>query len=156
MGITLTVLAAVMIIAAAGLGLLFRSAQHETLASPEYQEKMADLNASHEREHVVIEQAPWIGTTGLDEETERELPKYLRREFGESLIEEGSLKAADLTYLGRFPAAHGFTHFWRVPSSEPDVFAYVEEHADGPGLMAWGNRKPPNAAAVPLSSSPDQ
>ncbi|HEY5995097.1 MAG TPA: hypothetical protein VIU46_10925, partial [Gallionellaceae bacterium] len=41
----------------------------------------------------VREVADWFGTTGLDEETERELPRYLRREFGESLFDEGALKA---------------------------------------------------------------
>ena len=37
------------------------------------------------KEYATLETADWFGTTGLDEETERELSRYLRREFGERL-----------------------------------------------------------------------
>jgi hypothetical protein len=155
-GITLTVLAAVMLAAIAAVNLFSQSVKREVLNDPEYQKQMAHLHASHLAEETVMEQAPWIGTTGLDETTERELPKYLRREFGELLLDEGSLKAADLTYIGSFPEAHGSTHFWGIPSSESELYAYVEDNADGPGLMGWGNRAPPDsAAAAPSSTSAD-
>ena len=63
------------------------------------------LLAAHTRgddddEDTTVEAADWIGKTWLDEDTERELPRYLRRELGESLADPDGLKANDLQYLG--------------------------------------------------------
>lgn len=48
---------------------------------------------SEEEEDAVVEQAPWMGRTGLPEDLERELPRYVRREFGESVFDDESLRA---------------------------------------------------------------
>jgi hypothetical protein len=118
---------------------------------PEYQAQIAKLHASYEAERTVREEAPWLGTTGLDDEVERELPKYLRREFGELLLEADSLKAVDLVYVGKFSEPDGLVHYWKIPSrsSKEDTFAYV---LIGPGeevYTAWGDRSPPLLRPVP-------
>ena len=97
-----------------------------------------------EAEHQVIEEAPWFGKTGLDEDTERHLPRYLRLEFGESLFDQDSLKAADLTYIGAFPGDNGSTvHFWKIPYGDEDVYARVVDHPINAGFMDWGIETPP-------------
>jgi hypothetical protein len=67
-------------------------------------------------EENTIELADWFGRTGLDDATERELPRYLRREFGEFLDDPKGLKANDLQYLGVLSDERGRAHFWRIPS----------------------------------------
>ncbi len=109
--------------------------------------------AKVEAEQKAIEAADWIGTTGLDEATERELPRYLRRERGESLFDEGSLKAGDLSYVGAFPEDAGRVHYWRVPGDgETSIFAYVTAAPDGGWSMGWGDREPPALAADRLAA----
>ena len=102
--------------------------------------------AEVDKEYTIVETADWFGKTGLDDETERELPRYLRREFGESLSKKGALKASDLVYLGVFQEPEGAIHYWRIPSKNSKreyYFAYVEDFPEG--AMGWGNRKPPQA-----------
>lgn len=95
-------------------------------------------------DEAVQEEASWFGSTGLDEETERELPRYLRREFGERLSDEGALKADDLDYLGAFDEDGLRVHYWLVPSrSDERHFAYVEVTPDGETCTGWGDRAPP-------------
>lgn len=95
-------------------------------------------------EEATREQAGWFGNTGLDEDMERELPRYLRREFGEFMHDEGSLQAAHLTYLGAFDEPDARVHYWRVPASSAEpVFAYVETDGDDTICIGWGNREPP-------------
>jgi hypothetical protein len=97
-----------------------------------------------DREETTIENAEWFGTTGLDEDTERELPRYLRREFGESLFDDGSLKAADLRYVGVFTEDGQQVHYWHVRYKGDDqIFAYVEVAPTGDTCTGWGNREPP-------------
>ena len=136
MGILIKVLAiigALAIVIATTVTWKFRSAVNE---------RMVEMN----KEYATVETADWFGKTGLNDETERELPRYLRREFGESLFKEGALKANDLIYLGVFQEPEGAIHYWRITGknseSEP-YFAYVEDFPDG--AMGWGNRKPPQA-----------
>jgi hypothetical protein len=108
---------------------------------------MTNYTRRREVEEVTIEVADWMGQTGLDEGTERELPRYLRREFGEFLDDPAGLKANDLHYLGIHGDAHGRAHFWRVPSrgGEPS-FAYVDISDHGEALsLGWGDRSPPAA-----------
>ena len=108
-----------------------------------------------DREDATTEDAHWIGTTGLDEDTERELPRYLRREFGESLFDKGSLKAADLRYVGVFAEDGQQVHYWHVPYKGNDqMFAYVEVAPTGDTCIGWGNREPPAFSAGELSSTP--
>ena len=112
-----------------------------------FREHTRDHAAKSREEQKVIEEADWFGKTGLDEITERELPRYLRREFGESLFDEGSLKAASLKYMGSFPENGGTTHYWKIPYGKDErVFAYVDVATDDGGSMGWGGREPPSQA----------
>jgi hypothetical protein len=107
-------------------------------AVPQVQQRRAD-------ELQIQEEADWFGRTGLDDATERELPRYLRRELGEFLDDPEGLKASDLVYLGLFKLRKGQMHFWRIPGrTHGDSFAYIELSRDGsPTLFGWGDREPP-------------
>jgi len=107
---------------------------------------MGGYYAGCEAEDSISGSAGSFGTTGLSDRTERELPKYLRREFGERVLDADSLKASDLTYVGRFEETDFPVHYWKIPStSGKDVYAYVEEWTDGQCCTGWGNRSPPTA-----------
>ena len=115
--------------------------------SDEFRKAVEERATLMEEEDQVQEEAPWIGQTGLSDDLERELPRYLRREFGVTIFDEGSLKAADLEYLGAFPENDGVTHYWKVSGqkipfqNEPDAFAYIEDFEGG--CMGWGDKGPP-------------
>lgn len=114
-----------------------------------------EATRNQKAEDEIQEEAPWFGTTGLDEETEREVPRYLRLEYGEFILDEDSLKARDLTYLGRFQLTAKeleegnfasdtvAVHFWRYPASgsEP-AYAYVEEWDNGDTCIGMGSYFP--------------
>ena len=91
------------------------------------------------------ENADWIGRTGLDEATELELPRYLRRELAEFLDEPHGLKASDLVYLGVLTDERGTAHFWKMPERDSDsAFAYVDVGPQGEALgLGWGDRAAP-------------
>ena len=111
----------------------------KTMQSPDAQAIKRDYIEMREREAAVLEEADWIGQTGLPEEVERAFPQYLRIEFGEFLSDDG-LRAAELEYLGRYSESDGIYHFWKVPSSkESELYGYVRERDF---LMDWGGRKP--------------
>ncbi len=115
------------------------------LNSEAYKKAVEEQLQRMEAEYKVKEEADWFGKTGLDEETERELPHYLRRELGESLFDEGSLKANDLVYIGVYELIDGSKeHYWRIPWKNEEVYARIVIGIDGSNLMDWGNRKPPN------------
>lgn len=97
-----------------------------------------------EIEQRTIEAADWFGKTGLDDETERELPRYLRRELYEFLDDPKGLKASDLQYLGIHEDNRGKAHFWRMPDSRGEqVFAYVElDSAGNVHALGWGDWRP--------------
>lgn len=99
-----------------------------------------------QKEEEVVEEAEWFGKTGLSDATERELPRYLRREYGQSIFGKGSLRAGSLQYLGRFPEGLNSIHFWRIGdgSKEPH-FAYVTVSAGGDEVLGWGGKRPPAA-----------
>ncbi|HOY70491.1 MAG TPA: hypothetical protein PL131_07260 [Methylotenera sp.] len=102
-----------------------------------------------DKEYATTETADWFGKTGLDEETERELPRYLRREFGETLFEQGALQANDLIYLGAFDEPIGVAHYWRITSKHNEdepYYAHVIVEANGETCTGWGDRKPPLTA----------
>ncbi len=110
-----------------------------------YLEASADVDRRWEADKNLIEVAPWIGKTGLHEEDERELPRYLRREFGEVGADDG-LKASDLTYLGIQTDDQGRAHFWSIKRSEREAtyaYAYIDinEKGDVHGF-GWGGRDP--------------
>lgn len=111
----------------------------KVMQSSEAQAIKRDYIEKREREAAVLEEADWIGRTGLPEEVERAFPQYLRIEFGEFLVDDG-LRAADLEYVGRYSESDGIFHFWLVPSSdESELYGYVRERDF---LMDWGGRKP--------------
>lgn len=112
------------------------------LQSPEYQKAVAERRALMEQEASYLEDAPWFGRTGLGDALERELPRYLRREFGESVFEEGALKASELDYLGVYHDGGLLVHFWRVPSSVESTFATVTVGPEGV-VTSWGSDAPP-------------
>lgn len=116
---------------------------------PAYKSQMERFARSDAAEGSVVEVAEWFGTTGLSGDVERELPKYLRREFGELLIDEDSLKASDLKYLGAFEEEGARVHYWSLPSTggEP-TYAYIEVTASAI-CTGWGNREPPGHGAPP-------
>ena len=96
---------------------------------------------------MVPESADWFGKTGLGEQTERELPRYLRREFGEERGDAWALHANELRYLGMFNQGGVPTYFWRIQSlrfHDDVVYAYVTVNGDNVG-MGWGDRYPPGA-----------
>lgn len=109
--------------------------------SDTYKRAVDERLALMAKEENVLEAAAWIGKTGLPESVEREVPRYLRREFGESLSDAKSLRAADLVYIGAFHEGAALVHYWRVPYGKEEVYAYVVDSAGGSSI-GWGGRKP--------------
>jgi hypothetical protein len=105
----------------------------------------AEVDRRWEVDRNLVEVADWFGKTGLSDEDERELPKYLRREFGEVGADDG-LRAADLKYLGVQSDDQGAAHFWAIPKSEGDgdyAYAYINIDEHGvPQSYGWGDRRP--------------
>ena len=114
-----------------------------------------EFTRSMRAEENTVEQANWIGCTGLGEDVERELPRYLRLEFGESILDDDSLKAADMIYLGIFaldkknleeqfsPDAHS-VHVWQLPGYDEDdpYYGYIEIWKDGTTCFGMGDYLP--------------
>lgn len=112
--------------------------------SADFKKRMQARLDEMRKEEAVREEAPWFGRTGLSDDEERELPRYLRREFGTLLSEPGSLKAADVEYLGVFVEGVETVHFWRIHYGSPEPkFAYVVSAPAERAVMGWGDRKPP-------------
>jgi hypothetical protein len=138
-------IALVLLVLYAARRLIFRGIFGAMKRHPAFKAQMERLDRSYAAEASVVEEAEWFGKTGLSEEYERELPKYLRREFGELLIDEGSLKARDLTYLGSFEELGARVHYWSIPTSDGEpAYAYIEV-TESAICTGWGNRKPPSA-----------
>lgn len=132
------------LIALGALAFLLRRWVRNTKESPEYKAHMELLRKSHIAEETVVEVAPWFGTTGLPDDVEREISKYLRREFGELLLEEGSFKASDLEYIGEFKEAHTDVHCWRIVRGEgSSAFATAWVSPEGSISIGWGCERPP-------------
>ena len=108
----------------------------------------ADVKRRWEADSKLVEEAPWFGQTGLGDSVERELPRYLRRAFGEVGAEDG-LKAADLSYLGVQTDEQGATHVWAIPSKTGSActHAYIEVHATGALCLAGANVNPRSSKA---------
>ncbi|WP_162932202.1 hypothetical protein [Solimonas sp. K1W22B-7] len=116
--------------------------------TPAYKKALQARIELVKQEEATLEDAEWFGTTGLHEEIEWELPRYLRRELGQSLFDEGSLKANDLKYVGVFLeqgiASPLKVHYWRMPYQDDEpVYAYVDVSPDGETCTGWGNQSPP-------------
>jgi hypothetical protein len=144
----LAIAAVVLVVGVLALRFGLRLLMRRIAASPEYQARIARYTASREREETLVEQADWFGTTGLSDEDERELPRYLRREFGELIEDEGALQAQDLRYVGRFEEGRELAHYWRIPSRSEDepTYACVSTDREGVTSFEWGSRQPPIAA----------
>lgn len=110
-----------------------------------FAEATTEVRRRWEADANLVEVAPWFGTTGLSEDDERELPRYLRREFGEVGAEDG-LKASDLRYLGVQTDERGAAHFWVIPKRDEvddETYAYIDTDDKGNALgYGWGDRKP--------------
>lgn len=134
-----------------------RRSLRQILQSPEFQQLQAARQRMRELEGRIREEADWFGQTGLPEDLERELPRYLRREFGETLLDPQGLRANDLRYCGMQVEADGHVHYWEVPQRAADLtWAYVIVQADGLQVLGWGNRTPPErhpAPALPPANS---
>jgi len=141
----------IVILVAVALLVLFamRFLTQRVTSSPEYNQAISEYERKRNEEDATLEVAPWIGTTGLDEAIERELPQYLRREFGE-FLEDGGLKASDLEYLGKFSEPPLQVHYWRIPRSDDELsFAYVEVDESGKVLvLGWGDKEPKGVASA--------
>lgn len=100
------------------------------------------------RERKVIEKASWFGKTGLSEDVERELPRYIRREFKQTIFDEKSLKADDLIYLGAFAEGKGTVRYWRIKEADRDEarYATVAGTREGGVVMSIGYKLPAAAA----------
>ena len=92
-----------------------------------------------------IESASWFGATGLPEAVERELPRYLRREFGQFVAEPGALKAADLIFIGSYFDKEVKTYYWRIPVKQGvTLHAKVCMDKQGDVSFSWGDFVLPN------------
>jgi hypothetical protein len=122
------------------------------LQSEAYKKAVAERQELMEREDQIVEEASWFGRTGLPEDLERELPRYLRRELGETIFDDGSLKAADLEYLGSAREGALLIHYWRIDHtscSESPSYAYVELDDEGNSCTGWGDRDLPRNLIKP-------
>lgn len=101
----------------------------------------------------IREAADWFGQTGLSDEEERLLPKYVRYEYGDLLVDEDGLKAHDLTYLGNYPLNAQLIKLLQLETkSQPkeiyiwhyydDHFAYAYRNDDGTLAYDIGNHCP--------------
>ena len=143
----LAAIALVLLVLYAARRVIFRGLFGAMKRHPAVKARMERLAQSYAQEESVVEEAEWFGKTGLSDEDERELPKYLRREFGELLIDEGSLKARDLTYRGSFDERDARVHYWSIPTSDGEpAYAYIEVSVSAI-CMGWGNREPPGGPA---------
>jgi hypothetical protein len=114
------------------------------LDSPEYKKAVEENLALMKKEEEVREEADWFGRTGLSDALERELPRYLRRELGQSLFDADSMQASDLTYVGEFMEGDTTVHYWRVPQAQAtDTYAYIEISVNGDSVIGWGDKQPP-------------
>lgn len=106
-----------------------------------------ERHSVRQAERAVLEEADWMGRTGLPEDIERELPRYLRRELGEFLDQPGGLRAADLRYVGIASDSRGTAHFWQMPERGGEKpYAYVEIDAEGNAKgLGWGDWVPGTA-----------
>jgi len=104
-------------------------------------------------EEHIEEVADWFGTTSLSHEEERNLPKYVRYEYGDLLVDEDGLKAHDLAYLGQYTLNAKLMKLLRLDtSSQPDHihiwhyyddhYAYAYRNSDGTLAYEIGNRCP--------------
>jgi len=111
---------------------------------PEFKKQVQARLAERQRDEAIVENAAWFGTTGLPVDVERELPRYLRREFGQLLSEPNAIKASDLVYVGVFEEGPETVRYWRINYGSPEPkFAYIVLGPNDRQFTGWGNRVPP-------------
>ena len=123
------------------------------MKTPEFRREYRTKQEQLQNEAKVQESAPWIGSTGLTDDQERSLPRYVRMELGQSLQDANAVQAQDLQYVGSFPEADGTVYYWRIPDKanahgdthSGPAFAYIRKGADGVFYTDWGNRTPPQS-----------
>ena len=135
------------VLAAVGVLVAYGAWRFVRVAKTAHAQASAEVDRRWEIDRNLVQTAPWFGKTGLPEEDERELSRYLRREFGEVGTDDG-LKASDLRYLGIQSDREGRAHFWSIPRGEGEdsyAFAYIDIDEQGHALSyGWGGREPPN------------
>ncbi len=88
--------------------------------------------------------APWLGTTGLGADTEKELILYLRRELGAGHNGTGTILAKDLDYVGVFPEGTKKVHYWKVNwGHDEKLYATISIDANGDMTTSVGDSEPP-------------
>lgn len=121
------------------------------MKTPEFRREYRSKQEQLQHESAVQETAPWLGTTGLTDAQERQLPRYVRMELGQSLKDKNAVQAQDLAYVGHFDEPDGTVRYWRIPeraNAHGDTHAgpaYATIRKDGNGVFYtdWGNRAPP-------------
>ncbi|GAA5095056.1 hypothetical protein [Wohlfahrtiimonas larvae] len=90
-------------------------------------------------EEIILEQANWFGQTGLSDPEERMLPKYVRYEYGDLLVDEDGLKAHDLTFLGCYPLNSQLIKLLRLDTSSQPTQIYIWHYYDNHYAYAYHN-----------------
>ncbi len=123
------------------------------MQTPEFRREYRTKQEQLQAEALVREEAPWLGQTGLTDEQERSMPRYVRMELGQSLQDANAVKAQDLQYIGSFPEPDGTVYYWRIPDKAQahgdthsgPAYAYIRKGTDGIFYTDWGNRTPPQS-----------
>lgn len=83
-------------------------------------------------EEHILEIADWFGKTGLSDSEERLLPKYVRYEYGDLLVDDDGLKAYDLTFIGCYKLNAKLIKLLKLDTkSHPNliyIWHYYDEH----------------------------
>ncbi len=119
--------------------------------TPEFRREYRTKQEQLQNETKVQESAPWLGSTGLTDEQERAVPRYVRMELGQSLQDANAVKAQDLQYTGHFTESDGTVYYWRIPDKANahgdthagPAYVYIRKDAAGVFYTDWGNRTPP-------------
>ncbi|MGL4673899.1 MAG: hypothetical protein ACRCXK_03465 [Wohlfahrtiimonas sp.] len=92
-------------------------------------------------EEHIEEVADWFGTTGLNDSEERMLPKYVRYEYGDLLVDDDGLKAYDLTFLGQYPLNAKLIKLLKLETSSQPTQIYVWHYYDDHYAYAYRNQE---------------
>ena len=121
------------------------------MKTPEFRREYRTKQEQLQSESATPETAAWLGTTGLTDAQERNLPRYVRMELGQSLKDSNAVQAQDLDYVGHFDEPDGTVYYWRIPeranahgdTHTGPAYAYIRKDAGGVFYTDWGNRTPP-------------
>ncbi len=78
----------------------------------------------------ILEKADWLGKTGLSDLEEQMLPKYVRYEYGDLLVDEDGLKAHDLTFLGCYSLNPKLIKSLKLDTSSQPEYIYIWHYYD--------------------------